>query len=216
MASYASSDAGVYLVLEQVRRFSIVVFLVVVLATIMPAKAAPNRVALVIGNGAYQHAPELANPPNDANAIATSLEGLGFTVFREVDLSRVNMERLIRDFAKTLKGADTGLFFYAGHGLQVNGKNYLVPVDAKLNDEIDLEFEAIDLNKVLRIMERSTKTNMVFLDACRDNPLARNLARSMGTRSSAIGRGLARVEAGVGTMVAYLLWGRPEAQAIPS
>jgi len=203
MASYASSDAGVYLVVEQVRRFSIVAFLVVVLATIMPAKAAPNRVALVIGNGAYQHAPELANPSNDANAIATSLKGLGFTVFREVDLSRVNMERLIRDFAKTLKGADAGLFFYAGHGLQVNGKNYLVPVDAKLNDEIDLEFEAIDLNKVLRIMERSTKTNMVFLDACRDNPLARNLARSMGTRSTSIGRGLARVEAGVGTMVAY-------------
>ena len=116
-----------------------------------------DRVALVIGNGAYQHAPELANPPNDANAIATSLERLGFTVFREVDLDRGKMERLIRDFAKTLKTAKTGLFFYAGHGLQVNGKNYLIPVEAKLDDEIDLEFEAIDLNSVLRIMERSTK-----------------------------------------------------------
>jgi hypothetical protein len=188
---------------EQVRRFSIVALLVVALATIMPAKAAPDRVALVIGNGAYQHAPELANPANDANAIATSLEGLGFTVFRDIDLSRANMERLIRDFAKTLNGSNAGLFFYAGHGLQVNGKNYLVPVDAELNDEIDLEFEAIDLDSVLRIMERSTKTNMVFLDACRNNPLARNLARSMGTRSAAIGRGLAPVEAGVGTMVAY-------------
>ncbi|MEE8212678.1 MAG: caspase family protein, partial [Acidiferrobacterales bacterium] len=108
---------------EQVRRFSIVALLVVVLATIMPAKAAPDRVALVIGNGAYQHAPELANPANDANAIATSLEGLGFTVFRDVDLSRAKMERLIRDFAKTLNGSNAGLFFYAGHGLQVNGKN---------------------------------------------------------------------------------------------
>jgi len=113
------------------------------------------------------------------------------------------MERVIREFAKTLQSAEAGLFFYAGHGLQVRGKNYLVPVEARLDDEVDLEFEAIELDSVLRIMERSTKTNLIFLDACRDNPLARNLARSMGTRSVAIGRGLARIETGVGTLIAY-------------
>ncbi len=184
-------------------RVNAVAMLVVVLTTMMNPLATADSVALVIGNGAYQHAPALSNPPNDANMIATTLEGLGFRVFRGMDLNREEMERALRNFAKALKGAEAGLFFYAGHSLQVEGKNYLLPVEAKLIDEIDLEFEAIDLNSVLRIMERSTKTNLVFLDACRDNPLARNLVRSMGTRSAAIGRGLARVEAGVGTLIAY-------------
>jgi len=100
---------------------------------------------------------------------------------------------------------DVALLFYAGHGLQVSGKNYLVPVDAKLQVERDLDFEAISLDFVLKQMEldRDDKTNIVFLDACRDNPLARNLARSMGTRSGTIAQGLAQVQAGVGTFIAY-------------
>ena len=114
------------------------------------------------------------------------------------------MSRMLRDFGRRLEGADAGLFFYAGHGLQVDGGNYLVPVDAQLSSELDLEFEATDLNVVLRIMERASATNLVFLDACLDNPLAQNLARSMGaTRSMAVGRGLARVESGVGTLITY-------------
>src|SRR5436190_21571846 len=95
-------------------------------------------------------------------------------------------------------GSEVGLLFYAGHGLQVGGVNYLVPIDAKLEDAFGLDFELVRLDLVQRTMERETRTNILFLDACRDNSLARNLARAMGTRSSAIGRGLAQIEAGGG------------------
>lgn len=165
---------------------------------------AERRVALVIGNSAYRFAPELPNPRNDAAAVRAALQRLGFEVLAGEDLDGADMSRLLRDFGRQLEGADAGLFFYAGHGLQVGGNNYLVPVDAQLTNELDLEFEATDLNVVLRIMERASVTNLVFLDACRDNPLAENLARSMGaTRSTAVGRGLARVESGVGTLITY-------------
>ena len=111
----------------------------------------------------------------------------------------------MRDFARALEKADVAVFFYAGHGLQASGRNYLVPVDARLQVERDLDFEAVSVDFVLKQMEleREGKTNVVFLDACRDNPLARNLARSMGTRSAAIGQGLAQVQTGVGTFIAY-------------
>src|SRR5262249_14448936 len=102
-----------------------------------------------------------------------------------------------------LEGAAVGLFFYAGHGLSVAGQNYLVPVDAQLTTSAALEFEMLRVDVVHRAMERLTNTNVLFLDACRDNPLARNLARSMGTRSVEIGRGLAPVESGVGTLISF-------------
>jgi uncharacterized caspase-like protein len=95
------------------------------------------------------------------------------------------------------------LFFYAGHGLQVNGKNYLVPVDAKLERPGDLALDAVDIGNVLAQMEAEKRVNLIFLDACRDNPLARSLARSLGTRSSAVGQGLASIQSAIGTMIAY-------------
>ena len=96
------------------------------------------------------------------------------------------------------------LFYYAGHGLQLDGNNYLVPVDAQLDDRADLDFGTIKLEAVLRQMTRNRSANLVFLDACRDNPLTKTLARSMASgRSANFGRGLARVEAGVGTLIAY-------------
>ncbi len=162
-----------------------------------------DRVALVLGNSSYQHAPTLENPKNDAADLSTALEKLGFKVITGIDLDKGGMERAIRDFARALKSSKVGLFFYAGHGLQVNGRNYLVPVDAKLEDASGLDFELIRLDLVQRTMEREANTNIVFLDACRDNPLARNLARSMGTRSTEIGRGLAAVESGVGTLISF-------------
>jgi uncharacterized caspase-like protein len=167
-----------------------------------PASAA-KRVALVIGNSAYESAPALKNPKNDADAISAVLTKLGFDVVKGIDLTHVDFARIVGQFRKKLKGADVGLFFYAGHGLQVNGSNYLAPVDAVLDDETSLDFETVPLRLILKVMERSTKTNLVFLDACRDNPLARNLARSMGTRSTAIGTGLARVESGLGTLITF-------------
>ncbi len=162
-----------------------------------------KRVALVIGNSAYEHAPVLKNPKNDAEAISAVLKRLGFDVVTGIDLAHLDFARIVSQFRKKLKGADVGLFFYAGHGLQVDGSNYFVPIDAVLDDETSLDFETVPLRLILKLMERSTKTNLVFLDACRDNPLARNLARSMGTRSTAIGTGLARVESGLGTLITF-------------
>jgi hypothetical protein len=166
---------------------------------------AAQRVALVVGNGAYKYAGALANPTNDAADIADVLKAHGFNVILGSDLDKRGLETKIRDFARALTDADAAVFFYAGHGLQVDGQNYLVPIDARLDNERDLDFETVRVDFVLRQMElqRETKTNIVFLDACRDNPLARNLARSMGTRSASIGQGLAQIEAGVGTFIAF-------------
>jgi uncharacterized caspase-like protein len=113
------------------------------------------------------------------------------------------MDRTLTAFASALKGAEVGAFFYAGHGLQVSGQNYLVPIDATLEAASALDFETVRLDVIQRIMEQETPTNMLFLDACRDNPLSRNLARSLGTRSGAIGKGLAAQESGAGTIISY-------------
>ncbi len=178
---------------------------VAALALVEPA-VAQKRVALIVGNAAYTNANVLANPANDAKDMAAALKELGIEVILGLDLDKRGFDAKVRDFSRALAaGADTGIFFYAGHGLQVSGRNYLVPVDAQLANERDLDFEAVSLDFILKQMEleREGKTNIVFLDACRDNPLARNLARSMGTRSASIGRGLAQVQTGVGTFIAY-------------
>jgi uncharacterized caspase-like protein len=167
------------------------------------AALAEKRVALVVGNSSYTSTTPLRTPVNDATDVASALDRLGFEVIRGLDLDNVGMREKVRLFSERLSAADVGLFYYGGHGIQVSGKNYLVPIDAKLNAASDLDFVAMDLDLVLRNMERETSTNIVFLDACRDNPLVANLAQSMGTRSSAISRGLARVESGVGTLIAF-------------
>jgi uncharacterized caspase-like protein len=166
-------------------------------------EAATKRVALVIGNSAYVHAPPLPNPRNDAADVAKALKSFGFKVIEAFDLDKAGMDRTILEFARALGGADAGLFFYAGHGLQVGAQNYLVPIDAKLTETSGLDFETVRLDLVQRTMERETQSSILFLDACRNNPLARNLARAMGTRSVTIGRGLASVEAGVVTLVSF-------------
>src|SRR4029079_8733917 len=145
---------------------------------------AEMRVALVVGNSAYQSTTPLANPLNDARDMAAALEAVGFEVVEALDADRRKLDGALRAFTDKLAGADVALFFYAGPGLQVGAQNYLVPVDAKLERERDLEFEAVKLDFVLRQMEidREGKTTIVILNACRDNPLTRNLARTMGTR----------------------------------
>ncbi|NRQ17292.1 hypothetical protein BHMPCIPO_04553 [Ensifer sesbaniae] len=164
---------------------------------------AEKRVALVIGNSAYQHAPQLTNPQNDASDMVSKLTGLGFVVVTGHDLDLAGMRRSIREFVGKVEGADVALFFYAGHGLQVNGANYMIPVDAQLRSNNDLDFEALPIELVLSAMERNAKVNLVFLDACRDNPLAVTLARSLGTRSMVVGRGLAKLDTGVGSLIAF-------------
>ena len=167
--------------------------------------AAETRVALVVGNSAYRSTTPLANPLNDARDMAAALKSVGFDVVEALDADRRKLDGAMRAFTDKLASADVALFFYAGHGLQLGLQNYLVPIDAKLERERDLEFETVKLEFVLRQMEieREGKTTIVILDACRDNPLARNLARSMGTRSTAIGRGLAAASTGLGTFIAY-------------
>ena len=189
-------------------RAVIAALLVLVLAAAVQLLAvasasASERVALVIGNSAYSFAPELKNPRNDAEALAASLNRLGFRVIKGIDADRFTMSTLVRAFSSEMKGAKIALFYYAGHGLQLNGKNYLIPVDARLESEVDLDFEAMDVNFVLRQMERDDRINIVLLDACRNNPLSDKLARSMGARSVYLEQGLARVETGVGSLVAF-------------
>ncbi len=167
------------------------------------AALAKKRVALVIGNGAYTNAPPLENPKNDAEDMAAALKALGFTVILGLDLDRRGMDSKILEFESALHGADAGVFHYSGHGLQVAGVNYLVPVDASLESAAALRIEAVRLDFVQETMEREAKTNILFLDACRNNPLSRNLARALGTRSADIGQGLAPTEAGLGTLISF-------------
>lgn len=194
------------MVLRKIRQGFVVISAVLVSTIFFIATAhADKRAALVIGNSKYTHAGPLANPANDANDMAEALTGLGFTVILGLDLDKQGFDAKVREFSRALIEADTAVFFYAGHGLQVSGRNHLVPVDAMIANERDLDFDTVSLDFILKQMElnREGKTNIVFLDACRDNPLARNLARTMGTRSSSIGQGLAEVKTGVGTFVAY-------------
>ena len=174
------------------------------LFVLLPSAAlAQKRVALVIGNSAYLHTSKLTNPKNDATDMVAALKKHGFQVLDGFDLDKAAFDRKVRDFATALSSAQVGVFFYAGHGLQVSGHNYLVPIDAQLSTASALDFEMVRLDLVHRTMEREAQTNILFLDACRDNPLARNLARAMGTRSTEIGRGLAHVESGVGTLISF-------------
>ncbi len=184
-------------------RLAAYAMLVLFAGVINVTEAEARRVALIIGNSAYENTAPLTNPKNDADDLASALDLLGFEVIKGIDLKKGAMEQTIRRFADSLVGADLGLFFYAGHGLQVSGENYLVPIDAKLSTASALDFEMIRLSLVQRAMEAETKTNIILLDACRDNPLSRNLARAMGTRSSSIEKGLAQFEAGLGTLISF-------------
>jgi uncharacterized caspase-like protein len=184
-----------------IKRLAAMLCGIMALLAISDPAAAEKRVALVIGNSAYQHTASLKNPSNDATDIATKLRALGFDVIDGTDLSKADMESRIRAFADKLQGSDVGLFFYAGHGLAADGRNFLAPVDAKLQSETDLDFEAVELSLVLKQMERNSRVSLVFLDACRDNPLALNLAAT--SRSLQVSRGLARVDRAVGMMIAF-------------
>ena len=180
-------------------------FFCILLLLVQPALADDSRIALVIGNGAYTNVTPLPNATHDSRAIAASLERLGFEVFDGVDLDRREMKRLIQQFTRKLQNADVGLFYYAGHGLQFDKENYLIPIDAtKLEDDIALSFETVPLKLVVDKLNRGAKTKLIILDACRDNPLTRSLARGMGpSRSTATSRGLARIQEGNETFIAF-------------
>src|SRR5713226_8601377 len=167
-------------------------FLAVCLAN-QPALAG-KRVALVIGNSSYQNVAALTNPVNDAAAIAEMFRKAMFDVVESRrDLKYMEMRRALRDFADKARGVDIAVIYFAGHGLEVDGTNYVVPVDAVLERDADVDDEAIALNRILLPAEPATQLRLVILDACRDNPFTKKMKRTISSRS--LGRGLIGVEA---------------------
>jgi hypothetical protein len=161
---------------------------------------AEKRIALVVGNSAYKNVTPLDNPSKDASLMAETLSNLGFTLVggrAQLDLDKVAMDNAVQSFGRQVQGADVALFYYAGHGVQVAGSNYLVPVNANPTREADVDFQMTDVNLVLRQMQGSgTRLNLVVLDACRNNPFgARGLRASDG--------GLAQMRAPDGTLISY-------------
>jgi Caspase domain/Protein of unknown function (DUF1566) len=154
-----------------------------------------RRTALVIGNGAYKSS-RLANPVNDANDMAAALKKCNFKVMKSINATRRKMRRAIREFGEEINKGAVGLFYYAGHGIQVDGENYLVPVNAEISTEAEVEDECLKVSSVLRQMESAgNRLNIIILDACRDNPLGRSF------RSSNLG--LAKMDAPTGSILAY-------------
>ncbi|HRD74801.1 MAG TPA: caspase family protein [Hyphomicrobiaceae bacterium] len=176
-----------------------------------PADA--RRVALVIGNGAYSHAERLANPTNDADAVAVALKRMKFDhVTLHRDLTADGMRRALGAFAAEATGADVAIVFYAGHGIEVDGQNYLIPSDARLTRSAVVELETIPLTAVTGAIAGAQKLRLVILDACRNNPFrAKMAAADTGPRRRSIGRGLARIEPGDNELIAFAAAGGTEA-----
>jgi hypothetical protein len=165
---------------------------------------ADKRVAFVVGNGAYKNVPGLPNPAVDAKSMARMLRNVGFEVVEGANLSRDRMTEKLLDFGKKAEGADVALFYYAGHGIAVNGTNYLLPVDADLKSEMDVKLgAAINIDLTLEQTMADAKVKLVFLDACRDNPFAAKIRSAKATRSANVGSGLAEMKSGEGTLLAF-------------
>ncbi|MDC7787268.1 caspase domain-containing protein [Rhodoplanes sp. TEM] len=168
------------------------------------AARADRRVAFVVGNGAYTSVDPLPNPPVDARAMASLLRNAGFEVVEGTDLGRDAMTAKLRDFALRSQGSDIALFFYAGHGIAVNGKNYLIPIDADLKSEMDVKLgAAIDVDVTLDQTMSDAKVKLVLLDACRDNPFAAKIRSATRTRNVVVSSGLAEMKSGEGTLIAF-------------
>jgi len=164
---------------------------------------AEKRVALVIGMSKYQQVPRLTNPARDADAMAALFKKAGFDVVNnQRDLGIADLRRVIREFSELSRDADISVVYYAGHGIEVDGTNYLVPADAKLLSDFDIEDETISLDRVLKALDPARRLKLVILDACRDNPFAKTMKRSVASRS--IGRGLAKIEPAMSdTLIAF-------------
>jgi Caspase domain len=164
---------------------------------------AGKRVALVIGNSAYQNVVKLANPASDAEAVAAMFKGIGFDVVEfKRDLKTLEMRRTLRDFSERTRDADIAIIYYAGHGIEIDGTNYVIPVDALLERDIDAYDEALPLDRLLTVIEPAKRLRLVILDACRDNPFTKIMKRTVSKR--ALGRGLAQVEpAGPNTLIGF-------------
>ncbi|OAF15708.1 caspase family protein [Bradyrhizobium neotropicale] len=182
------------------RSFGLLIF--AIWLTCGPAHA-EKRVALVIGNSAYKSVPRLANPVSDAGLIGGMFKRAGFdAVDVKQDLSGAEMRKALREFGTRARDADVAVVYYAGHGMEVDGNNYLIPIDAALETDTDVYDEAFPLDRVLVSIEPAKQLRLVILDACRDNPFAKTMKRTVASR--AIGRGLAKIEpTSPNTMIAF-------------
>ncbi|HNV68630.1 MAG TPA: caspase family protein [Candidatus Ozemobacteraceae bacterium] len=179
-----------------VKRFRVFMLGVLLVCGVVPGFAAGGRVALLIGNAAYNNVPPLENPPNDVRAFAEALRQVGFDVVVKQDTDLRTMDEAITDFWNRLKGQEAGLFYYSGHGIQLNGENFLVPTNAVIEKEMDIKHGCFPAQKLLDFMDDAkAKTNIVILDACRNNPFKRS------ARSAAMG--LARMDAAGQMLIAY-------------
>jgi uncharacterized caspase-like protein len=178
-------------------------FLAIALVLVCQPALAEKRVALVLGNATYQNVAPLPNPVNDGAVIAATLKDAGFDVVdSRHDLPAIETRRALRDFADLARDADIAVVYYAGHGMEVDGTNYLIPVDAKLERDTDVYDEAFSLDRILLAVEPAKQLRLVILDACRDNPFAKTMKKTVASR--AIGRGLAKVEpTSPNTLIAY-------------
>jgi Caspase domain len=167
--------------------------------------SAASRVALVVGNSQYQNTAALSNPANDATDVGAALEAIGFKVMVRVDATKRQMDQAIEQFARDANSADAALFYYAGHGMQYEGRNYLVPVDAELRDEVSVHYELTSIDDIKLALQQSKGVRIVILDSCRNNPLAERLVRSLSleTRELPNVRGLAPAEAVRGMLIVY-------------
>ncbi len=177
---------------------------VVFLAVFAGTALAEKRVALVIGNSQYSLiSPQLRNPANDAKDLAQALEGIGFEVILKTDLGKQDFDLALMEFARKAMGADAALFYYAGHGLQYHSQNFFLPTDIEVQDVLDVEYRAVHQDRILRAIDHAAGVRIVILDACRDNPLAKQLtARSLGG-GGPIPHGLARIDSAEETIVAF-------------
>ena len=154
---------------------------------------AERRVALVIGNSAYKSVPRLSNPANDATLIGGMFKRAGFDMVDiRLDLNAGEMRRALRDFGGKAREAEVAVVYYAGHGIELDGTNYLIPTDATLETDSDVLDETLPLDRALFAVEPAKQLRLVILDACRDNPFAKTMKRTIAAR--AIGRGLAKIE----------------------
>ena len=167
-----------------------------------PASADGKRVALVVGNSAYRNVPELPNPANDAGAVAAALNRLGFSVTLIANASFEEMRRGLIALGREAAGADMAVMYFAGHGMEMSGENWLIPIDAELKKDIDAENEAISLRSVMLQVSNTTSLGLVVLDACRNNPFAAKMHRALALRAATAG-GLGRIEPVGNVLVAY-------------
>ena len=184
-------------------RFSSKLFLVAALLFVCQPALAEKRVALVVGNSNYKNAAVLPNPANDAAAVAATLKGAGFDIVEaRFDLQATDMRRTLRDFADQARDSDIAVVYYAGHGIEIDGTNYLIPTDARLERDTDIYDEAFSLDRVLLAIEPARQLRLVIVDACRNNPFADTMKRTVTSRS--VSRGLARIEpTTTNTLVAF-------------